>query len=344
MSLGRIPNVASLRAQADAASSSSAIPLKLSEMDLANRQAYFSAYGMGAARHGSLRTFSAPTAAVRAGASASNSTTMTGETAEKIVGRLLLDVLLGLAKYSLVAFFLWCTVVFVPWRQLGQVLGEWLGAILQEIAPQLRDGFAGLLDLFVLLFRHIIHDITHHHWVIQARQATRERLIQTRQHFDHVIVNFRHHWLFATIYLHYQRVIIWIGRHKLHMIVFLVFVNLISTMVESQLNKSSEVFLKWTELQRYIEDPIPEYVFRQPKKDGSSSHYRREADWLHVSDDTVPRLAESIPAPLTTTMPVQEDTALLSGAFAEETRQMLPGEQVEFCRHCRQEHCCEVYY
>lgn len=343
MSLGRIPNVASLRAQAAAASVISIIPLKLSEMTPFGQEAYLSAYAIRESRHGSLRTLSAPAAAVRAGVSTgSSSSTMTGEAAEKIIGQLLRNMFFGLAKYSLIAFLLWCIVVLVNWRRLAQDFGEWFGATLQEIAPQLRNGFAGVVDLFVLFYRHTYHDITHHHRILQVRQAARDRAFQTRKYIDRTTVDIGHYWLFAVMYLHYQRVINWINRHKLHIIAVFVAVHLISTMVRSELNKSPK-FIKLFELQRYVDHPIPAYVYWRPMNDGSSSHYRGLAEGLHVSGDTVHRLVESISAPLTTMMPVQEDTALLSQDVAEEMRQIFRDEQIEFCRQCRQDHCCEVY-
>jgi hypothetical protein len=47
-------------------------------------------------------------------------------------------------------------------------------------------------------------------------------------------------------------------------------------------------------------------------------------------------------APTTATLP-EVDALPSTEVYETEKQQKLPCEKVAFCRHCRQEHCCEVY-
>jgi hypothetical protein len=306
-----------------------------------------------------------------------------GEKAEMIFYKLVGQMFRALLKYSLYAFLMWSAICFLPWRRMLWAFGEWAEATAREIAPQIRAGLRGWFDLFVLLLVHISRAATQNRWVVHARWAVGGWLARTSRAILHVIDNLRHHQLWDTIYLHYQLIVNWFGRRKLHLIVFIVGIHLLSSMFQSENNKTTEVFMKWSDLQQYIDTPIPEYLFRQRVEDGSNCHYQREASWWPGNTNENHRVehglgrsisatpiatmpfAEAIPptagvgrmeneqketgpvveistAPTTTTLPVV-DALPSTEVYGTEKRQKLPGEMVVFCRHCRQEHCCEVY-
>ena len=403
MSLTTILNTILLCALA-AAAFDSITPIKFSEMDPFGPEAYSNAYASHLNRHGSRSLFSGAPAAMRTGASTS-STMMTGEKAEMIIYKLASEMFWALFKYSLYAFLMWSAICFLPWRRMLWAFGEWVEATARAIAPQMRAGLRGWLDLFVLLLIHIFRAITQNRWVLHARWAIGDRLVRTWRAFLHVSDNIRHHWVWDTIYLHYQLIVNWLGGRKLHLIVFIVGIHVLSTVFRGENNENQEVFMKWSDLQRYIDTPIPEYLFRQRLEYGSNCHYhwaepglgspisatplatmpfeeailqsagvgRTESEQNEPglvveisttpttkmppeeateplnpvreteSEQTRPGLAERISTWLTPTMLLEEDALPSTEVHETEKRQKLPGEKIAFCRHCRQEHCCEVY-
>jgi hypothetical protein len=157
--------------------------------------------------------------------------------------------------------------------------------------------------------------------VIDARQAIRDWYDSTQQRVNRSYDSFINASIFGTVSIRYQRLINWTGRSKYHLIVGIVAIHLLSTIISNQIAEADEIFVTWSELQPYVDQPISWHMFRQRSEEGSNSHY-----WpAQLIDDASSESAGPISATLITTM--------LPAAATE----------MAFCHHCRQKHCCEVY-
>lgn len=339
MSYQDMHNTASLRAQA-AAAFTQITALDLSKMDPALRQAYLSAYASAASRHNALSTAAT---AVRTSATAINNE-HTPEKAELIV-RKLFGPAIPFLKYLFFGLILWTICQVIPWNRTFLILENTAGPAIQDAVLTFLAGLWWLACLPVLIAWKLVEAIVWHPWVGQARQSARERLQRAEDLIVREIENIRDNWRFDAARMLRQIIIHWIDRHKLQLIVFFVGIHLASTMMQSQTNRT-EVFVKWTELQQYIDDPLPQYLFRQRKEYGSNSHYHREINCCpDVSvnhDEQVPRLADDISVESITAKLLEEAATAPSEIGEEEKLSILRAAEVAFCQHCRQKHCCGI--
>ena len=244
-------------------------------MDVNTEHIYCSAYASRASRHGSrLYSLVAPTT-VWTGQS-TPPITMTGESSiPHAMSLLRMDFP---TRYSLYIFLLCSIAILVPRRHLLLVSGDSAVATTQGIAPRLRGGLRKEVNIFGFRLQCILEAFFANYSVLHVRKPVRKPvrgyLTVVRYTTERMIDHMRCHWLLAVIYLHYQQVLNWLGRYKFRLIISMVGTHLLSTMIRSQLNKV-ELFMCWTEIQRYIYDPIPDYVFRHCFHDGSTSHYHR---------------------------------------------------------------------
>lgn len=86
-------------------------------------------------------------------------------------------------------------------------------------------------------------------------------------------------------------------------------IHILSTMIKSQTDETIDVFMEWTQLQRYIGDPIPGYLFQQRLEYGSNSHY-------HSTDEVLPTVGEPISGATTTTT-ISEEITILPAVVSE---------------------------
>ena len=259
--------------------------------------------------------------------------TLSGEEAERIVISLLRSIFWPISKYTTWTLLGYLAIRVVPFFRVR----GWAQETIRQIAPQLLADLRRLLNLFALLVVAIYRAITQNQFVFDARQAIRDWYDSTQQQVDRSYDDFANATIFATIYVQFQRMINWTGRHKLRLIVGIVAIHLLSTTISSKNVELGEVFVTWNELQPYIDQPIPWHMFRQRSEDGSNSHY-----WPPVIDDAPLESAGPIStSPTTTMLPMAATDEFVEDAPRERHRKLL-GEEMAFCHHCRQKHCCEI--
>ena len=259
--------------------------------------------------------------------------TLSGEAAESIVISFFTTLFWSIFKHTSWTLLGYLAIRVVPFVRVG----EWARETIRQLVPQLRADLRSLLNLFALLVVAIYRGFTRNQYIFDARQAIRDRYHSTQRRVDRSYEDFANA-TFATIYVQFQRVITWTGRHKFRLIVGIVAIHLLSTMISSPEAELGDVFVTWNELQPYIDQPIPWHMFRQRSEDGSNSHY-----WP-------PQLIEDAPlesagpistTPTTTMLPAAATDDFVEDAPTENCRKLL-GDEMAFCHHCRQKHCCEI--
>ena len=275
-----------------ASASAAAKATKTLEMD---PESYLSAYDLAAGRHGMRHAFSAESPAMRATGfphSSSFSTSAAAKTAKSATDMSLSRAAFGLLfvilnasftaiKYAwsytiLPALILWFLYGVVNWRQWIIEIARWWQQFGEDLAEIVADGgrvfFPWLLDLLRRLSQHL--ELCER--FVAFANATLPLLIGVKETIQRFVNNLRFNWLTDTIYLYYQRTIIWIGNHKPHLIVIVAAIYFISARVEAS-NDDIDRFMSWPELQRYLDKRIPDVLLRPPKEYGSNSHYQRES-------------------------------------------------------------------
>ena len=239
-------------------------------------EVYKSAYDAGAGRHATRSALSAIQTSMGVAAPTPNLTP--GEAAEKVV----YDIFINMLHYLLAAFFLWIVYDAVHWRRWAFDIGEWLeGADIhpwQLIITSVRALIMLpllIIHLTILLLQFAVHAIAQNARVRFIDQATREGVIRAKNLCERSYDNFRYNSLNDAIYLQYQLCFNWVGNHKLQLIVCFVIIWFTSTFIDNNKNTLRDVFMEWTELQRYLDQPLPEILFWKPKEFGSNSHYHR---------------------------------------------------------------------
>ena len=312
-----------------------------SQMGPAVQKAYETAYKAAINRHHAAHSaFPATQAAVRATATPYSTTTdgeATGTTVRAFIHQLYF--------YTFVGFLLWCLFGAVRRRQWVFELREWF----EEVAPQIPDTIAafigGLFALPFLAVQAVVRALIQNGLVLRAANSIREGYGRAKERVNQQGIRLRYNQETDTAYLRWQEAIISAGRYKKYVIVFSVLLWFASIIVNSQKYQSSERFMEWTELQRYMVEPIPEILFWQRKEEGSNSHYHWELDLPQAADLIVDDGEEiglersvaggSISATETVGSVVEESTG---GAFPPGEKERTPRTRIAFCSYCKQWH------
>lgn len=260
----------------DAAASTTIIPNQMPEIDPEAVEAYLSASRAELQRHATRSAFSAIQTVMQATTPATNPM-RDGEAVEKVVQRLAVKLLSKGMGWFAIAFLLWTLVDVVHWGEWAEEIEAWLQIIGPNISAIVVRIITFLLTLPVLLVGVIVRAIARSDVAIFAGNAIRESYFRTKDFIERKYIDFRYNSVRDAVFLRYQLVFNWLGNHKAHLAASFVFIWFVSSIIENKKSISTDTFMEWTELQRYINQPIPEILFRRPKEFGSNSHYYRDA-------------------------------------------------------------------
>ena len=262
--------------------------------------------------------------------------------------------LLRLIWSTLLGFLLWCLFGVVRRREWHLTLRERIQLDGPVLLGWVRHGIRWLVILPFRLLNATVRGIARSEALRFSTNVIRERWIRMRDFVSWKMYYLRHNWLTDLFYLYYQQVINWVGQHKA-VLIGSIFVTWWISAIIQQHNSTSIRFMKWPEVQRYVDKPLPEVLFWQRKESGSNSHYHRASSMVTEGSSSVDDIKES-PALETVTVTVTEvisskltadsvrERSTAGPLPLEEEREVhrVPIEGIAFCHFCKQKHCCEI--
>ena len=317
-------------------------------MDPVYQEAYKAGYNRGASRFATLSTFSAPTTSVGTGAPRRSHIIAAdmGEWAEESAKRILWQLAFFFFFWiTMPGIILWVSYGIIYWHVYVVRIIEQLPRLLRGLVTVAAEITRALFGLLVLVTTTTVTAILRLAGILQLITYIRERLLVITQSITDALRELRYNTYTDATYLHYQELMIWFRNHKWKVFGFFFAVCFASSWIDMKADRSSSTVV-WTEVQQYIERPIPYTYWRHHVQHlGSSPGYQirdvvsivyRWSNAIESKEPVVPQIKDTVSIPETTPA-----TAVPSETAETRTRLIGSNEGMSWCNYCRQHHCCD---